>query len=172
MHREGPQRGRNGKIPAGSRVTVAKGTTVGYSGKGSQQEYVAGLSDIRVTGPGQETPREVSVTPEGPVADVCYPCLKCSSYLSLVLCQARYHVHLMVKGRNANAASARTAWRKVSVTITIPVTDICYAFATDVCYAHPKCSSSLACVGRTHSIVRLQTKIHRKDGSENFGGFV
>ena len=27
-------------------------------------------------------------------------------------------------------------------------------------------------VGRTHSIVRLQTRIRRKDGSENFGGFV
>ena len=27
-------------------------------------------------------------------------------------------------------------------------------------------------VGRTHSIVRLQTRIRRKDGSENCGGFV
>ena len=27
-------------------------------------------------------------------------------------------------------------------------------------------------VGRTHSIVRLETKIRRKDGSENFGGCV
>ena len=26
-------------------------------------------------------------------------------------------------------------------------------------------------VGRTHSIVRLQTRIRQKDGSENFGGF-
>ena len=28
------------------------------------------------------------------------------------------------------------------------------------------------CVGRTHTIVRLQTRIRRKDGTENFGGFV
>ena len=27
-------------------------------------------------------------------------------------------------------------------------------------------------VGRTHTIVRLQTRIRRKDGTENFGGFV
>ena len=27
-------------------------------------------------------------------------------------------------------------------------------------------------VGRTHTIFRLQTRIHRKDGTENFGGFV
>ena len=27
-------------------------------------------------------------------------------------------------------------------------------------------------VGRTHTIVRLQTKIRRKDGTDNFGGFV
>ena len=26
--------------------------------------------------------------------------------------------------------------------------------------------------GRTHSIVRLQTRIRRKDGSANFGGFI
>ena len=30
----------------------------------------------------------------------------------------------------------------------------------------------LTVVGRTHSIGRLQTRIRRKDGSENFGGFV
>ena len=30
----------------------------------------------------------------------------------------------------------------------------------------------VAAVGRTHSIVRLLTRIRRKDGSENFGGFV
>ena len=29
-----------------------------------------------------------------------------------------------------------------------------------------------AAVGRTHTIVRLQTRIRRKDGTENFGGFV
>ena len=29
-----------------------------------------------------------------------------------------------------------------------------------------------AIVGRTHTIVRLQTRIRRKDGKENFGGFV
>ena len=29
-----------------------------------------------------------------------------------------------------------------------------------------------ALVGRTHTIVRLQTRIRRKDGTENFGGFV
>ena len=28
------------------------------------------------------------------------------------------------------------------------------------------------CVGCTHTIVRLQTRIRRKDGTENFGGFV
>ena len=27
-------------------------------------------------------------------------------------------------------------------------------------------------VGRTHTIVRLQTRTRRKDGTENFGGFV
>ena len=27
-------------------------------------------------------------------------------------------------------------------------------------------------VGRTHTIIRLQTRIRRKDGTENFGGFV
>ena len=27
-------------------------------------------------------------------------------------------------------------------------------------------------VGRTHTIVRFQTRIRRKDGTENFGGFV
>ena len=27
-------------------------------------------------------------------------------------------------------------------------------------------------VGRTHTVVRLQTRICRKDGTENFGGFV
>ena len=27
-------------------------------------------------------------------------------------------------------------------------------------------------VGRTHTIVRLETRIRRKDGTENFGGFV
>ena len=27
-------------------------------------------------------------------------------------------------------------------------------------------------VGRTHTVVRLQTRIRRKDGTENFGGFV
>ena len=27
-------------------------------------------------------------------------------------------------------------------------------------------------VGRTHTIVRLQTRIRPKDGTENFGGFV
>ena len=27
-------------------------------------------------------------------------------------------------------------------------------------------------VGRTHTIVRLQTRIRRKDGTENMGGFV
>ena len=30
------------------------------------------------------------------------------------------------------------------MTLTIPVTDVCYAFATDVCCAHPKWSSWLA----------------------------
>ena len=28
------------------------------------------------------------------------------------------------------------------------------------------------CVGRTHTTVRLQTRIRRKDGTENFAGFV
>ena len=28
------------------------------------------------------------------------------------------------------------------------------------------------CVGRTHTIARLQTRIRRKDGTENFGGVV
>ena len=32
--------------------------------------------------------------------------------------------------------------------------------------------ASRGAVGRTHSIVRLQTRFRRKDGSENFGGFV
>ena len=32
--------------------------------------------------------------------------------------------------------------------------------------------ASRGAVERTHSIVRLQTRIRRKDGSENFGGFV
>ena len=27
-------------------------------------------------------------------------------------------------------------------------------------------------VGRTHTIVSLETRIRRKDGTENFGGFV
>ena len=31
---------------------------------------------------------------------------------------------------------------------------------------------SRGAVGRTHTIVRLQTRIRRKDGTENFGGFV
>ena len=43
------------------------------------------------------------------------------------------------------------------------------------------CSESVSCsqiltdtssVGRTHTIVRFQTRISRKDGTENFGGFV
>ena len=32
--------------------------------------------------------------------------------------------------------------------------------------------ASRGAVGRTHTIVRLQTRICRKDGTENFGGFV
>ena len=32
--------------------------------------------------------------------------------------------------------------------------------------------ASRGAVGRTHTIVRLQTRILRKDGTENFGGFV
>ena len=31
---------------------------------------------------------------------------------------------------------------------------------------------SISGVGRTHTIVRLETRIRRKDGTENFGGFV
>ena len=31
---------------------------------------------------------------------------------------------------------------------------------------------SRGAVGRTHTIVRLQARIRRKDGTENFGGFV
>ena len=59
-------------------------------------------------------------------------------------CQAGYHVHLMVMGKDTNVANAGTTGRQASVTLTIPVTDGCYAFATDVCYAHPKGSSCLA----------------------------
>ena len=55
-----------------------------------------------------------------------------------------YNVHLMVMSRDVDVANAGTTWRKVSVTLTIPVTDVCYAFGTDVCYAHRKCSSCLA----------------------------
>ena len=33
-------------------------------------------------------------------------------------------------------------------------------------------ATSVSVVGRTHTIVRLQTRIRRKDGTENFGGFV
>ena len=32
--------------------------------------------------------------------------------------------------------------------------------------------ASRGAVGRTHTIVRLQTRIRRKDGNENIGGFV
>ena len=32
--------------------------------------------------------------------------------------------------------------------------------------------ASRGAVGRTHTIVRLQTRTRRKDGTENFGGFV
>ena len=32
--------------------------------------------------------------------------------------------------------------------------------------------ASRGSVGRTHTIVRFQTRIRRKDGTENFGGFV
>ena len=32
--------------------------------------------------------------------------------------------------------------------------------------------ASRGAVGRTHTIVRLQTRIRRKDGTENYGGFV
>ena len=32
--------------------------------------------------------------------------------------------------------------------------------------------ASRGAVGRTHTIVRFQTRIRRKDGTENFGGFV
>ena len=32
--------------------------------------------------------------------------------------------------------------------------------------------ASRGAVGRAHIIVRLQTRIRRKDGTENFGGFV
>ena len=32
--------------------------------------------------------------------------------------------------------------------------------------------ASRGAVGRTHIIVRLQTRTRRKDGTENFGGFV
>ena len=32
--------------------------------------------------------------------------------------------------------------------------------------------ASRGAVGRTHTIVRLQTRNRRKDGTENFGGFV
>ena len=31
---------------------------------------------------------------------------------------------------------------------------------------------SIICVGRTHTIFRLETRIRRKDGTENFGGLV
>ena len=36
----------------------------------------------------------------------------------------------------------------------------------------PNAPNLFGCVGRIHSIVRLLTRISRKDGSENFGGFV
>ena len=32
--------------------------------------------------------------------------------------------------------------------------------------------ASRGAVGRTHTIVRLKTRIRRKDGTKNFGGFV
>ena len=32
--------------------------------------------------------------------------------------------------------------------------------------------ASRRAVGRTHTIIRLQTRIRRKDGTEDFGGFV
>ena len=41
----------------------------------------------------------------------------------------------------------------------------------NVCFNHDNVASRGA-VGRTHTIVRLQTRIRRKDGTENFGGFV
>ena len=37
---------------------------------------------------------------------------------------------------------------------------------------HDNSVASRGAVGRTHIIVRLQTRIRRKDGTENFGGFV
>ena len=46
--------------------------------------------------------------------------------------------------RDTDVANAGTTRRKVSVTLTILVTDVSYAFATDVCYAHPKCLWCLA----------------------------
>ena len=48
----------------------------------------------------------------------------------------------MVMSRGTNVVNAGTM-RIVSVTITIPVSDVCYAFAADVGNAHPKCSSCL-----------------------------
>ena len=47
-------------------------------------------------------------------------------------------------------------------------------FARSVLFFDPDKASFALCspVGRTHTIVRLQTRIRRKDGTESFGGFV
>ena len=45
----------------------------------------------------------------------------------------------MVMGSDINVAYAGTTWSKMSVTLTVPVTDACYAFSTNnVCCAYPK----------------------------------
>ena len=56
-----------------------------YAGKDSRQVYAACSSDIGMTRSRQQTPGEVSVSCMGPVADVCYSCLKFLSYLPLTL---------------------------------------------------------------------------------------
>ena len=52
--------------------------------------------------------------------------------------------HLMLMSRETDVSNAGTTGSKVSVTLTIPVVDVCYAFATDLCYTHTKCSSCLS----------------------------
>ena len=42
----------------------------------------------------------------------------------------------------------------------------------DVGYFNIYTCNVVMCVGRTHTIVRLKARIRRKDGAENFGGFV
>ena len=47
--------------------------------------------------------------------------------------------------------------------------NVCFTIAVRINHDNV---ASRGAVGRTHTIVRLQTRNRRKDGTDNFGGFV